>query len=146
MLNSRLLPLGLALALVVPAAAAAKPDKAAKPTKPPKVKTVTYVFKGTWNADGTVLVKKGNAHVRKAHLVGGNVAFDLTKAKLVVADTNADGKHDAADLQAGDKVLVQARLPRKVPGDAPYSARKLVDQTHPPTADEAPESPAPVQG
>jgi hypothetical protein len=143
MLNTRLLPIGLALALVVPAAAAAKPDKASAPAKPPKVKTVTYVFKGTWNADGTVLVKKGNAHVRKAHLVGGSVAFDLTNARLVVADTNADGKKDAADLVAGDKVLVQARLPRKAPGSAPYAARKLVDQTHPP---QAPAAPVPVQG
>jgi hypothetical protein len=142
MLNTRLLPIGLALALVVPAAAVAKPDKAA-PKKAPKVHKVTYVFKGTWNADGTVQVKSGNAHAKKAHLVGTAVAFDLTNAKITIADTNNDGKKDAADLVAGDKVLVQARLPRKVPGDAPYVARKLVDQTHPPVA-EAPETEAPA--
>ena len=34
-----------------------------------------------------------------------------------------------ADLQDGDKVLVQARLPRRDPGAAPFAARKLVDQT-----------------
>jgi hypothetical protein len=140
MFHTRLLPIGLALALIAPTAAIAKPDKASKPAKTPKVHRVTYVFKGTLNADGTVLVTKGNAHVKKAHLVGQSVAFDLTGAKLVVADVNADGKQDAADLQAGDKVLVQARLPRKVPGDAPYAARKLVDQTHPP-APAAPPAP-----
>src|SRR5690242_17642345 len=43
-----------------------------------KVHNVTYVFKGTWNATaGTVTVKSGNAHVRKAGLVGQDVTFDL---------------------------------------------------------------------
>jgi hypothetical protein len=97
------------------------------------VHTVMYVFKGTWTAaDGTVKVTSGNHHVRKAGFVGQSVQFDLTSAKFVVADTNSDSSQNAADLKDGDKVLVQARLPRKDPGDAPYKARKLVDQTNPP--------------
>jgi hypothetical protein len=95
-----------------------------------KVHDVTYVFKGTWNsADGTVTVKSGNAHVRRAHLVGTNAQFDLTGARLVVRDTNGDGSRTVADLANGDRVLVQARLPRKDPGDQPFKAKKLVDQT-----------------
>ena len=93
-------------------------------------KKVTYVFKGTWSADG-VKVLKGNKHVRRAGLVGQTVAFDLSAARVVVADHNGDGKRDVSDLQDGDKVLVQARLPRRDPGAAPFAARKLVDQTHP---------------
>ena len=98
-----------------------------------KIHTVTWVFKGTWTAaDGTVKVTSGNSRVRKGGFVGKNVEFDLTNARLVVADTNKDGSRTLADLADGDKVLVQARLPRKDPGDAPYKARKLVDRTHPP--------------
>ena len=92
-------------------------------------KKVTYVFKGTYGADG-VTVLKGNKHVRRAGLVGEVVAFDLSAARVVVADINGDGKRDLADVQDGDKVVVQARLPRRTPGSAPFAARKLVDQTH----------------
>jgi hypothetical protein len=109
-------------------------------------KKVTYVFRGTYGADG-VKVTGGNKHVRRAGLVGQTVAFDLSTARIVVADNNGDGKRDASDLRDGDKVLVQARLPRRAPGAAPFSARKLVDQTHAkkpaddqPAGSEAPES------
>jgi hypothetical protein len=95
------------------------------------VHTVMYIFKGTWTAaDGTVKVTGGNHHVRKAGFVGQSVQFDLTNAHFVVADTNGDSSHNLADLKDGDKVLVQARLPRKDPGDPPFTARKLIDQTH----------------
>ncbi len=98
-----------------------------------KVHRVTYVFKGTWNsADATVTVKHGNARVRRAKLVGTDVQFDLTNAKFVVRDTNGDGKRDSADLADGDHVVVKARLPRKDPGDQPFTAKMLVDQTSPP--------------
>lgn len=96
-----------------------------------KAHKVTYLFKGTFNvADSSVTVVKGNRHVRRAGLVGEQVVFDLADARIVVADTNSDGKHDAADLQDGDKVVVKARLPRREPGAAPFAARKLVDQSH----------------
>ena len=133
-----------ALAIAAPVALAdAKPGSKAEKDKP--AKTVTYIFKGTFTlADGSVAVKKGNAHARKAGLVGSSVAFDFSVAKVTVDDTNGDGKRDLADVKDGDKVLVQARLPRKAPGEGPFKARKLVDQTHAPVADEEQEAPAPA--
>jgi hypothetical protein len=125
-----------AAALVLPSAALAK-DKPAKPAHG-KSKPANYVFKGIWHSDGTVTIGGGNARVRKGGLVGQVVAFDLAAAKLRAADTNADGAVTAADLVEGDKVVVKARLPRTEPGDGPYAAGKLVDQTHPAAA-EAPE-------
>jgi hypothetical protein len=99
-----------------------------------KTHNVTYVFKGTWNAaDGSVTVKHGNHHVRKAGLIGQNVTFDLTGAKLVVADTDGDGKKTTADIKDGDKVVVKARLPRKDPGTQPFKAKMLIDQSSKPT-------------
>ena len=93
-------------------------------------KPVQYVFKGTFHlADSSVTVAKGNRHVRRAGLVGETVVFDLSAARVRVADRNGDGKRDTADLQDGDKVVVQARLPRRDPGAGPFAARKLVDQT-----------------
>ena len=134
-----------ALAIAAPVAMAdAKPGPRAEKDRPAKTKAVTYVFKGTFTlADGTVAVTKGNAHARKAGLVGSSVAFDFSAAKVTVDDTNGDGKRDMADVKDGDKVLVQARLPRKAPGEGPFKARKLVDQTHAQEAEEA-EAPAPA--
>jgi hypothetical protein len=107
------------------------PSGATGPHGKGHVHTVAYIFKGTWTAaDGTVKVTGGNHHVRKAGFVGQSVQFDLTNARFVVADTNGDSSHNLADLKDGDKVLVQARLPRKDPGDPPFTARKLIDQTH----------------
>jgi hypothetical protein len=91
-----------------------------------------YVFKGTYNGDGTVAVDHGNGHVRKAGLVGQDVQFDLTNTRLVVADANADGSVTAEDVASQDRVLVQARLGRQDPGDQPFAAKTLVDQTNPP--------------
>ena len=129
--------------LLLPAVAGANPGpKAEKPAKP--VKLATYVFKGVWHADSTVTVSGGNAKVRKGGFVGQTVPFDVTAAKLRVADTVADGVLDAADLAEGDKVVVQAKLPRTAPAaDAPIVARKVVDQTHP--AVETVEAPAVVE-
>ena len=137
--------LGAVLALAAaPAALAARPDdpgsqghghgQGAAHGKG-ATKGVTYVFKGTYTGAGSVDVDHGNAHARKADLVGGSVSFDLSAAKLVVADTVPDGVLTADDVVAGDRVVVKARLPRKDPGDQPYAARQLVDQTHPPVSD-----------
>jgi hypothetical protein len=142
--------------LFVPAVAGAKPgpkpEKPAKPAKPgPKkekpakpVKLATYVFKGVWHADGSVTVNHGNAKVRKGGFVGQTVLFDVSAAKLRVADTDGDGAVTAADLAEGDKVVVQAKLPRKEPGEAPFAARKVVDQSHPASSDDDAEAPAPA--
>ena len=91
---------------------------------------VTYVFKGTYNEDGSVSVERGNNHVRKAELVGQDVQFDLVGAKLTVADTNGDGAKDLSDVQSGDAVVIMARLPKSGPGDQPLEAKRLVDQSH----------------
>ena len=93
---------------------------------------VTYVFKGVYAGNGSVDVKKGNAHVRKANMVDTTVAFDLTDTMIVADDNNADGDVTADDVNAGDKVIVKARLPRKAAGDQPFAAEQLVDQTHQP--------------
>ncbi len=89
------------------------------------------VFKGTFNAAGTsVSVVQGNRHVRRAGLVGQTVAFDLSAARVRVADVNGDGMRTAADLQDGDVVIVKARLPRGTVGTGPFAARRVLDRSH----------------
>ena len=95
---------------------------------------VMYVFKGVYAGAGSVDVAGGNAHVKKAELVGTTVSFDLADAKIVVSDTNSDGTANADDVATGDRVVIKARLPRKDPGDQAYAAKQLVDQTHAPTS------------
>jgi hypothetical protein len=119
----------------------AKHEKKAKKAKKPK----SFVFRGVYKADGVVTVVSGNSRVRKGGYVGQDVTFDLSAAKLIVADTDGVPGVTAADVQAGDVVLVQARLPR-VPEEAPAAikARKLIDFTHPPVSvDEEAEPAAP---
>jgi hypothetical protein len=101
--------------------------------KAKKVRRVTFVFKGRFTAPGTVAVVSGNHHVRKGGFVGQTVTFDLAGARIVAADTNADAKVDVSDVQDGDMVLVQARLPRRstfATGADPIMARNLIDRTH----------------
>jgi hypothetical protein len=97
-----------------------------------KAKGVTYVFKGTYAGGEAVEVKHGNAHVKRAGLIGETVTFDLASAAVVVSDANSDGKSDLSDVAAGDKVVVKSRMPRKQPAVQPFPARQLVDQTRPP--------------
>jgi len=139
-MNTRIVSAALAAAaLALPAAAIADPGHGKGHDKPAKkVKTVTFVFKGTFSAPGTVTVTSGNAHVRKGGYVGKQVSFDLATAKVVGVDTNADLKVDATDVGEGDNVLVQARVAKGTKYAAPVEgeaaaaaivARKLVDQT-----------------
>jgi hypothetical protein len=130
-------------ALAIPTAAAADPGHGkAKPKH--AAKTVTYVFKGTFTAPGTVAVLSGNAHVRKGGYVGQSISFDLATAKVVGVDANADLKVDVTDVADGDRVLVQARVAKGTRYAAPAEgetaaaivARKLVDKTGAP-AEEA---------
>jgi mevalonate kinase len=132
-LSIRHIAAAAALVVAVAPAAWAKPGNGQQHSGKAKGKgTVMYVFKGTWSGSDTVHVLSGNAHVRKANLVT-DVTFDLTAAKFVVDDTNADGNRNVDDLKVGDKVLVQARLPRKNPDvSSAIKARMLVDQTHAP--------------
>jgi hypothetical protein len=92
---------------------------------------VGYVFKGSFHAaDSTVSVAGGNRHARRAGLVGQDVAFDLSAARVRVADVNGDGLRDVADLQEGDTVVVKAFAPRRTPGAGRFVAHKIVDQSH----------------
>lgn len=135
-----------AAALAVPATSVAQPSKGKeKPTKVhgKKAKKVTFVLKGTFTAPGTIEVLAGNAHARKGGFVGESVTVDLATAKLVVADTNADGTVDVTDVKDGDRVLVQARIAKGTRFVAPAEgetaeavvARKLVDKTNLPVDD-----------
>jgi hypothetical protein len=161
-MNTRIIAVALgAAALTLPAAAVAhsghakgQEKKAAKEVvkgdhKTKKAKTVSFVFKGTFTAPGTVEILSGNAHVRKGGYVGQDVTFDLATAKVVGDDTNADLKVDVSDVTTGDKVLVQARIAKGTKYVAPPEgelaaavvARKLIDQTRLPSA--AAETPVP---
>jgi hypothetical protein len=146
-MNRRIVIAALAAAaLAAPTAAGAQPgngkghDKtASKVQKAKKAKKVTFVFRGTFTAPGTVEVVAGNAHVRKGGFVNEAVSFDFASAKVVVADTNADQTLDVTDVKDGDRVLVQARLAKGTDYAADAGAvvaRKLVDKTNPLVEDE----------
>jgi hypothetical protein len=109
----------------------AQPAEGKKPKKPKKPKVHTYEFKGLVTAvgDGTISVevKAGNSRAKK--LKGQTLTFDVTKAKLKVADVNQDGKRDLADVAVGDRVNVQAKLPRSgVDASQALPARHVVDK------------------
>lgn len=92
---------------------------------------VAYVFKGSFHTAGsTVSVVQGNRHARRAGLVGQDVAFDLSAARVRVADLNGDGMRNAADLQEGDMVVVKAFAPHRSALTGRFVAHKVVDQTH----------------
>ena len=142
-----------AAALTVPSVAAVASGKGKAPVKPvaeaqadakkqnrakakgkakaKKVKMATYIVKGVFDEAGQVDVTGGNSHTRRAGLVRDDVVFTFDGAKLVVADTNADGAMTAADIKPGDKLTIQLKLPRTL-GAGPYAARKVVDRTNPP--------------
>ena len=131
-----------AASLMIPAAAVADPGHSKSHKTPGK--NVTFVFKGSFTAPGTVEVRSGNAHVRKGGFVGQTITFDLTSARLVAADRNGDHKVDLTDVADGDVVLIQARISKGTKYTAPAEgetaaalvARKLIDRTHPPAGDE----------
>jgi hypothetical protein len=93
--------------------------------------SVAYVFRGVYQGEGAVEVKAGNSRVRKGGFVNEIVSFDLSGARITVADTNGDETIDLNDVQTGDSVLVKAMLPKSDPGTQPFAAKRLVDQTHP---------------
>jgi hypothetical protein len=147
-LNRSIAALLGAAALAAPAVAAAHgPEHEHGAKKNAKAQTkaqrkaagpkVTYVFRGTWNAAaGGMTVKGGNSHVKRAKLVGKTIELDITRARIKVADLNGDGVKSATDIGDGDVLLVQARLPKRIPGNPPYAVRLLVDKTPAPTADD----------
>jgi hypothetical protein len=101
-----------------------------------KVKPKNVVLKGTVvssdAAAGTVTVHVAKATKWGRSLVGTDAAF--TVVKINAADNDGDGSVTVADLLAGDKVVVQARIAKD--DVAPYKARKVVDQTHPKPSDD----------
>jgi hypothetical protein len=96
------------------------------------LKNRTYVLIGTVSdVSGSVVtvdVKHANHH--GGGLVGQSVQFDLSSARVV-------GRvHDPSGVKVGDRVLVQARLPRDLSGtQQPYAARILVDRGPKPAPD-----------
>src|SRR3954452_13593340 len=117
-------------AIAIPATAAANNGHGQGHGQGHGPKAVSYICKGSYAGGGSVDVNHGNGHVKRAGLVDTTVQFDLSSAKLTVADTNGDGTVDANDVATGDKVLVQARLPKGDPGAQPFAAKHLVDQTN----------------
>jgi hypothetical protein len=116
-----------------------KKDKAAKKGK-------SFVFKGVYKGDGVVTVESGNSRVRKGGYIGEDVTFDLSSAKIVAGDSDGVAGVTAADVKAGDKVLVQARLPRGT--KAPVTEEPVAEaSTEEPVAEEpvADEAPAAIK-
>jgi hypothetical protein len=89
----------------------------------------TVVSVDTTNNTAVVQVTHANHH--GAGLVGTQVTIDLSKARISVADVNADGQKNLSDVAAGDRVLVQGRIPLRGSLTGPLVALRLVDQTHP---------------
>jgi hypothetical protein len=81
--------------------------------------TVTYVLKGRVvsvdAAAGMAVVKVAKVNHQRHSGQNATVTFDLTNAKIAVADVNADTAATAADIAPGDRALGQARLPRRCP-------------------------------
>lgn len=126
-----------ALALPTAASAVQGDHPTGKPDKPGK--GVSYVFKGTYAGESAVAVTKGNKHARDFE--GETVTFDLSAAKVSVADTTGDGVVNVDDVVVGDSVVVKAKLPKGTETAQPIVAKHLVDQTNP--AAEEPVSPTP---
>ena len=130
MRRNLIVALGL-VALAVPSAAIAnKGENQGQGKGKSKVHNVAYVFKGVYEGESLVEIKAGNSRVRKGGFVGETVSFDLSTARIVVADTNADGTTDLNDVVTGDTVVVKAMLPKGEPGSQPFAAKRLVDQTN----------------
>ena len=116
--------------------------KHAKKDKAKKGKS--YVFKGVYQGEGVVTVVSGNSRVRKGGYIGEDVTFDLSSAKIVAGDSDGVAGITAADVKVGDKVLVQARLPRgtKAPETTEEPAAEASTDVEPvaeePAGEEAP--------
>jgi acylphosphatase len=116
-----------------------------KGKKPKKPKVKTYQFKGVVAAvnNGTVEVTVTGGNRRARELERQTLTFDVTKAKVKVADVNGDGKRDLADVAVGDRVMVQAKVAGPVDASRVVPARHLLDKgpAKPPSEDDAPKPP-----
>jgi hypothetical protein len=93
----------------------------------------TVVSVDTTNNTAVVQVTRANHH--GAGLVGTQVTVDLSKARMSVADVNADGQKNLADVAAGDRVQVHGRIPLRGSLTGALVAGRLIDQTHPASSD-----------
>ena len=125
-MNRKLNRVALGAGLLALAGPAVAQGKAKNPV-------VAYEFKGELvSADAAtdtvvVHVRGGNRHARTFR--GEDVAFDLSRARIVVPDRNADGKRNLADASAGDLVNVQSRMRRRLSESTqPFPARRMVDR------------------
>jgi len=143
-------------AIAAPTAATAAPGKSGdhRPAKEAKGKSKgkgqskgkMFTFRGTFVSGdataNTVVVKVEKATGRAAKFNGTEVTFSLAGLKkLHVADTNADGKKDLADVKAGDRVQVLSKLTSLTAASQPFAAKKFGVKA--PEAAEAPEAPKP---
>ena len=109
----RTVALAACVAIAVPALAVAAPGK-----RQPRNPVVSYVVGGqVVSADAAantvvLTVKKVNRHGRL--LRGTDVTFDLSTARVVVRDRNGDGQRNLADVAAGDRAAVHARMPKRL--------------------------------
>ena len=109
----RTIALAACLAIAVPALAVAAPGKRPRPNP-----LVSYVVAGqVVSADAAantvvVTIRKANRHGRV--LRGTDMTFDLSAARVVVRDRNGDGQRNLADVAAGDRAAVHARLPKRL--------------------------------
>ena len=126
-----------ALALAAPVAATADSGKGktksaeakAKPKKTKAPKGKNAEFKGTVKAvdaaAGTVTVTVDKASKWGRAYKGKDVVFTLSGVKkLKVADTNADGKKDLADVKVGDLAKLGARIVKGTDVALPVAANK----------------------
>lgn len=139
-----------AAALMAPVAAAEKPAPAPAKEQTAKkkghAKAKNAVFRGTVvsvdPAAGSMVVKVSSANRWGRRFDEQEVAFTTAGVKKIkVADANADGKRDLADVKPGDRVHVQARITREAA--PPLAARKLAVKAPQVEEEAAPASPAP---
>ncbi len=143
---SRTLAVAASAALLIPAAAIAKPDSGKGSDKPAKAekgkKAKRYNIDGTVasigaaastdplavpdpSADDDVVVDVTGGNSRGREFSGQAVTFDLSGAQIKVADTNGDGERNLEDVQQGDTVKVKLRLARDGSATQPFSAERF---------------------
>ena len=130
-----LVALAVVAALAVPASAAAKRPaehhgKGDFHSHEQKGRALNVTGTVAAVGDGTidVLVKGANHHGRA--LRGETITVDVSSARIVVRDVNADGNRDLADVAVGDRVLVQSRIAKGAMPDPaqPLVAQRVVDK------------------
>ena len=147
-----------ALAEIDAAPVAADEAPAEKPAKTRgrgrgRAKGKMTVFKGSVvsadAATSTVVVRVRHRNRWARIFRGEEVTFSLETARIQVADTDGDGTQGVADVAAGDRVLVKARVARGAADDGtPIAALRLIDLTSPEEDDEDENedvAPAPVE-